>query len=598
MSKKRNSVEPGEEESFSEYNDMEVSEDINTELEESSNDAAVVGEKNRSASRKTAKELALSRKKQKTGGDLVPEVKALWEQGRQAVADNDKAERDRIVASLMTMCKGRMHDLIFKHDSSRVVQFMIKSGKDDDRICILEELKPHLYDLAFSKYGRFVITKFLKYVAASRALIREALLKSPYSVKKTVLNREASEILEEVFTQFSNMTQKTELVSNLFGPEHKLIAKDKPLPPSILSHILEITQASINKGTFGYSSVVHLGLLIALKNVQDTGDATKVQKFVTDLVEILKDQFVHILHLKFGSTLVMQLLPYCSIKIRKVFAKECKPVLLKIVGDEHGYLALVTLLDLTDDTVMTGKHIVSELSLHIKECMENPYGKRVLMYLVSGGFSSNFFNASVVSQLDALYKLSSSLGNTKKDKKTRSNELFEEIKGPFYKYWAAEIVRNEESLMQILADPASASLLQESLNLIDESCRTVSSMAFSRLFEVLSSDMNLLAENKAVSLFLNRTLTKSSMHVDLCKEASSSLPKDFILFLLKTCPLNELFGIKIAAYLLHFGHEVKKPKLSKEETRRLTKSLETIKKKLQQQNNDIAWISWAEKLLS
>lgn len=53
----------------------------------------------------------------------------------------------------MALIEGKVHDVIFQHDSTRVLQTCLKHGSDDCRAKLFTELKDHTIEIAKSKYG-------------------------------------------------------------------------------------------------------------------------------------------------------------------------------------------------------------------------------------------------------------------------------------------------------------------------------------------------------------------------------------------------------------------------------------------------------------
>ena len=56
-----------------------------------------------------------------------------------------------------------MNQLIFAHDTSRVIECLIQFGNEKQKSGVFDELKDNLVELAKSKYARFCIKKLLTY---------------------------------------------------------------------------------------------------------------------------------------------------------------------------------------------------------------------------------------------------------------------------------------------------------------------------------------------------------------------------------------------------------------------------------------------------
>lgn len=59
--------------------------------------------------------------------------------------------------------RGKAKDLIFAHDSSRVLQCLLAAGNRDIRDELFDELSPELKRMCKSQYARFFVVKLLKH---------------------------------------------------------------------------------------------------------------------------------------------------------------------------------------------------------------------------------------------------------------------------------------------------------------------------------------------------------------------------------------------------------------------------------------------------
>lgn len=54
----------------------------------------------------------------------------------------------------MNVVRGKVQEVVFKHDASRIVQTIVKHGGQEERNQIAAELKGHYRELAQSKYSK------------------------------------------------------------------------------------------------------------------------------------------------------------------------------------------------------------------------------------------------------------------------------------------------------------------------------------------------------------------------------------------------------------------------------------------------------------
>ena len=61
----------------------------------------------------------------------------------------------------MEIIRGKVKDIVFKHDASRIVQTVVKYGGQKERNEIAEELKGKYRELAQSKYSKVRVMRSL-----------------------------------------------------------------------------------------------------------------------------------------------------------------------------------------------------------------------------------------------------------------------------------------------------------------------------------------------------------------------------------------------------------------------------------------------------
>ena len=83
---------------------------------------------------------------------LLTEAKRAWSLARQK--NITKEERTKHIHSLMDVVRGKVIDIVFKHDASRIVQTIVKYGGPKERNEIAVELKGKYKELAQNKYSK------------------------------------------------------------------------------------------------------------------------------------------------------------------------------------------------------------------------------------------------------------------------------------------------------------------------------------------------------------------------------------------------------------------------------------------------------------
>jgi pumilio family protein 6 len=139
----------------------------------------------------------------------------------------------------MNVIHGRVTDVVFKHDASRIVQTAAKYGGQKERDEIAVELKGKYKELAQNKYSKvrlldyfnyqgfgsfpsqFLVTKLIRLCPTHRTNI---LLEFQPHVLRMLLHREASSVLADAFELYANAYERTILLREFYGKEASLFS--------------------------------------------------------------------------------------------------------------------------------------------------------------------------------------------------------------------------------------------------------------------------------------------------------------------------------------------------------------------------------------
>lgn len=72
------------------------------------------------------------------------------------------AEKEKAIEELLTVVKGHAKQLIYAHDTVRVIQCLLTLNRAEVRAQLFEELKGDVLRMAKSKYAKFFLLKMLK----------------------------------------------------------------------------------------------------------------------------------------------------------------------------------------------------------------------------------------------------------------------------------------------------------------------------------------------------------------------------------------------------------------------------------------------------
>ncbi|KAI8906898.1 armadillo-type protein [Gorgonomyces haynaldii] len=421
-------------------------------------------QQDKSKNRKEQKQIAKERKQQRPHAPLIQGLKSIWEELRMKRLT--KQERRALMDKMMESVRGKAQDIIFKHDASRIIQCCLKYGTPEQRDEIAKELVGQFVRLSQSQYGRFIVSRVLQYCSST---YRDLVIKEFYGqVRKLVRHKEASIILDEAYSQFCNAQQRMHLMEEFYGPEFAIfkktgntksldqILKDHPeKKPYVLKHMRSVLDSVLEKGTFnlGRTHILHRAIYDYMTYCD--------HKEFKDLIELLKDHLVHILHTAEGAKIVQLCLLHATPKDRKHIIKTFKGLVQTIAREQYGYVVLISCFETIDDTVLLSKSLIAELfkdgESTVSQLMRDRFASKVYFYLLSGR-SSKHQTPQVLQDLKRMDQVRQN--TTKKDDETRKQQLLE-ASGPLF---SSMIV---EYLQELLRDKIGTDLIVLACNTID-----------------------------------------------------------------------------------------------------------------------------------
>ncbi|CAE6500228.1 unnamed protein product [Rhizoctonia solani] len=382
---------------------------------------------------KVQKELQAQRRASKPHSALLAEAKRVWALARKI--DIPRAERQKHIDELMNVLRGNVQDIVFKHDASRIVQTLVKYGGQNERDAVATELKGKYRDLAQNKYGKFIVTKLIRYCNAHRAAI---LSEFHNHVIRLLLHREASPIIADAYEMHASAAERNLLLKDFYGKEVALFdsasirngglraALEHATPERrkrILSAVAEALMQIFNnpdKGAVSHA-IVHRALWEYLNELAllEESEKEEAERLRRELFDTCQELLAEMVHTKDGSRAVREFIARGTAKDRKQIIKVLKPHIEKICGDEEAQLVLFTIFDLVDDTKLVGKSLVTDIT-SLSPSLSRTLARRVLLYLLVPRTPRHFTPALLrtISQTDFAQGTTS-----KKDPDVRRAEL-------------------------------------------------------------------------------------------------------------------------------------------------------------------------------
>ncbi|GCB80157.1 hypothetical protein scyTo_0016119, partial [Scyliorhinus torazame] len=400
--------------------------------------------------KKQKKELKQNRQQdKKTNYDLIIRSKQIWETVRRK--DCTKEKRAELMKEMQKLIRGNIKNIAFAHDSARVIQCYVQFGDEKQRQETFEELKEHLVDLSKSKYGRHVVKKMLMY--GNKQQVAEVIRSFKGEVKKMLRHSEASTIVEYAYNDKAILEQRKMLTEELYGNTFmicksvfcptldKVLESNPDKREGVMGEMKEILTPMVQKEAVIKHTLVHKAFLDFFTHCSD--------KMKTEMIETMREAVIYMAHTHDGSRVAMQCLWHGTPKDRKVIVKTMKTYIEKIATGEFSHLVLLAVFDCIDDTKLVKQIILSEIISVLPNLINNKYGKKVLVYLLSPRDP-----AHSVPEIIKLLQQGDGNAHSKKDTNVRQRELLEAISPRLLEYLqenAREMVMNKATSV-IVAD--------------------------------------------------------------------------------------------------------------------------------------------------
>jgi pumilio family protein 6 len=380
---------------------------------------------------------------------IAQKAKQLWEIIRSSKCPAPKKEET--IAQIMSLVKGSAAKLVYAHDTSRVIQCLMKLPNENVRNELFEELKPELLRMTKSPYAKFFVLKILK---NGNTYQKNILMQSFYGHCAVLLrNVSAATVLETAYNDHANAEQRNNIVSDFYGKEFILfrndqtktatlqqIAKNSPAKiPPIMKNLEEVLENVVQKETLRHS-LTHKLLLDFLTY------CTKEQR--SNMIETLKDHLPEFSHTREGSRAAMICVWHASVKERKAIVKSFKDLAIKSAQDEFSRRVLFAIFDSVDDTILVNKFITEELSNNIADLIYHKHGVWTLHYLVHPRHYQVFGKGLI-----QLLREGDNNETSKKLHAERYSQFYECIKKSLFTFMAAnmkEMLTNKVSAVLVL----------------------------------------------------------------------------------------------------------------------------------------------------
>ncbi|XP_075547940.1 pumilio and CPL domain-containing protein penguin [Dermacentor variabilis] len=348
--------------------------------------------------------------------EISKAAKRIWEDLR--LKSCTAVRREELLAQLTKVVKGNIKQLIFAHDTSRVIECMEHLGTAVHRNMIFEEVKDIIVPMTKSKYAKFMVRQILRNGTAEQ---KQHVIKAFSTQVVSLLHHvDAAAILEVIYNEHANAFQRSLLLQEFYSRDLALFKKDRVItfadalaestdPAKMIENLKETLMKIIDKPVVRHS-IIHHVMLEFFKSADANSKSEMIRALAGSLVEMV--------HTKDGARVAMQCIWHGTAKDRKTVIKSFKTYVAKIAREEYGHMVLLSIFDCVDDTKLVEGVVIAELLKEPVELLMDPHGQRVLAYLVAPR-DARIFHPQVVDIL----KEGDISSTSKKDPKVRKQEL-------------------------------------------------------------------------------------------------------------------------------------------------------------------------------
>lgn len=341
--------------------------------------------------------------------EVMNQAKTKWEQLRPKATSKEKSSK--LIDDLYDLLKGRIVEFVFRHDGSRIVQWMLSNGNPKQKSMIMEELMdaakkpvipgetPFFVRLVCDRYGKHLADKVLSNTdKKNRAFIFETYLRG--NVSTLIRNACGADVMDRAYQTLLRSRERSELVLELlYSKESKLLqhvhsklasrSKEsdsnngaKPtcsfaesldlIDETFRNMLLESANTTLNQ-FLDKENILRFELIhAAFKEYFDVIIQSEPKEKAQNLAVTLAPSLVHFAHTKPGIDVAVKCIKILDAKHRKKVVKGLKTHIRKLVEDEYGHRLIIALFEWIDDTRLVGKAVATEIFSNSNTDIEIP----------------------------------------------------------------------------------------------------------------------------------------------------------------------------------------------------------------------------------
>ena len=287
-----------------------------------------------------------------------------------------------------TIGKPKLGDYISNPKGSRQFQQFIKLGSKEHRNSAVEALSKQVPDLAMRNiYALLTLEKVVTYgLKTDETFTTDRMLKPVMAERKVVeqllFHRLGCKFLNKLYLHPSiKPALKKQMLSLVLVPRTVELLGESVEKQR--AHFIESIKKCVDKELMGLELIHKL-----FKEAVTADFASSDESYLEEILGMCADGLPHLLSSRDGTFAVVKLLGVASAKHKKNFIKELKGKFFEMAKNSVTMVALLRLLQTTDDTVLVGKSVLNELVGSdydkLKELVFDKTGRIPILYILDG----------------------------------------------------------------------------------------------------------------------------------------------------------------------------------------------------------------------
>lgn len=314
--------------------------------------------------------------------ELLDAAKTVWEELRPRTTTDEKTRK--LSAALHAHLQGHVQQLIFNHEASRMVQYLVTNGTPAMRAAIITELlaevpptegvpssRPFIVRMADDRYAHFLIPKLLKHAPSqSRSALETQLLSAAPELLRSAIGATSTNI---AFLNASPRTRARVVIRILLARAVGIPTGEDALScdldevfkqtasefrDAVKETAFDNVRSVVEKGGSTLRlSVVHAVLRTWVDWATGPGVCEKEAARVRELAVSASGDVASLATSKDGALVAMVAVKALDAKHRKAVIRGLRGRVRRMVMEDGGHMVLLSVLEFVDDTRLVGRVI-------------------------------------------------------------------------------------------------------------------------------------------------------------------------------------------------------------------------------------------------